>query len=60
MTIQRGSGLVVDERTDLSRGANDNVIFTDVGRRGETMMRIVNFSIKKPRNLETEIDRHGS
>jgi len=30
--IQKGSGLVVDERTDLSRGANDDVIATDVRR----------------------------
>jgi hypothetical protein len=40
--IRRGSGLVVDERTDLSRGANDDVIATDVRRRGEKITRIVN------------------
>jgi len=34
--------LVVDERTDLSRGANEDVIATDVRRRGERIMRIVN------------------
>ena len=33
---------MVDERTDLSRGANDVVIATDVRRRGETITRIVN------------------
>jgi endonuclease/exonuclease/phosphatase family metal-dependent hydrolase len=42
MAVRRGSGLVVDERTDLSRGANDDVIATDIRRRGETIMRIVN------------------
>jgi len=39
--IQQGSGLVVDEQTDLSRGANDNVIAPDVRRRGAKIMRIV-------------------
>jgi len=33
---------VVDEKTDLSRGANNNVIVTNVRRRGEKIMRIVN------------------
>ena len=42
MAIQSGSGLVVDERTALSRGANEDVIPTDVRRRGETITRIVN------------------
>jgi len=32
--IWGGSGLVADELTDLSRGANDDVIATDVRRRG--------------------------
>jgi len=45
--IQRGSGLVVDERMDLSRGANDNVIATDVRRRKETITRIVNVYDRK-------------
>jgi len=40
--IQKGSRLVVDERTDLSRGAHDDVIVTDVRRRGEKITRIVN------------------
>lgn len=40
--IQKGSGLVVDDRTYLSRGANDNVSVTDVRRTGEKIMRIVN------------------
>ena len=33
---------MVDERTDLSRGANDDVIATNVRRRGENITRIVN------------------
>jgi hypothetical protein len=33
---------VVDERPDLSRGANEDVIATDISRRGERTMRIVN------------------
>jgi len=41
-TMRRGSGLAVDQRTDLSRGANDNVIATDIGMRGETITRIIN------------------
>jgi len=34
--------LVVDEQTDLSRGANEYVIATNVRRRGERITRIVN------------------
>ena len=33
---------MVDERTDLSRGANTDVIATDVSRRGENIPRILN------------------
>jgi hypothetical protein len=40
--IRKGSGLVVDETTDLRRAANDDVITTDVGRRGEKITTIVN------------------
>jgi len=40
--IQGWSGLVVDERTDLGRGANNDVIVTDVRRRGETITKVVN------------------
>ena len=42
MAIRKGSGLVVDELTDPSRGDNDDVIATDVRRRGEKITRIVN------------------
>jgi len=40
--IGEGRGLVVDERKDSSRGANDDVIVTDVRRSGEKITRIVN------------------
>jgi len=40
--IRRGSGLVVDERTDSSRGVNEEVIATDVRRRGERITSSVN------------------
>jgi len=49
--IQRGSGLTVDERTDLSRGATEDVIATDVSRRGERIMRIVNIDDQKNTHL---------
>jgi len=38
---------VVDDRTDLSGGANDDVIATDVRRRGEKIPRIVNIYHQK-------------
>jgi len=40
--IRRRSGLVVDEWTDVSRGANDDVVTTEVSRRRGTIIRIVN------------------
>jgi hypothetical protein len=40
--IRKGSNLAVDEPTDLSRGAHDDVIVTDVRRRGEKITWIVN------------------
>jgi hypothetical protein len=33
---------VQQQQTDLSRGMNDDVMVTDVKRRGEKMMRIIN------------------
>ena len=38
----KASGLATDERTDLSRGANDDVKVTDVKRRRGQMTRIIN------------------
>jgi hypothetical protein len=49
-TIQRGSSLVVDERTDFSRSANEDVIATDVRRTGESIMRIINVYDQKNRH----------
>jgi hypothetical protein len=47
---------VVDERTDLNRGANDDVIATDVRKRGEQVTRMVNiFDRKDARSGEREI-----
>jgi hypothetical protein len=45
--IRKGSGLVVDERKDLSRAANDEVVATDVRRRGEMITRIGNIYYQK-------------
>jgi len=42
MVVRKGSGLATDEETDLSRGLNDDVVVTDVKRRGEKMTRIIN------------------
>jgi hypothetical protein len=42
MAIRKGGGLVVDERTDSSRGANDDVIVTDIRRGREKITRINN------------------
>jgi len=47
MATRRGSGLVVDEPTDISRGANDDVFVTAVRNRGETITRIVNIYDEK-------------
>jgi len=42
MAIWKGSSLVVDEWTAVCRGGNDNVIATEIRRRVEKIMRIVN------------------
>jgi len=47
MAIRRGSGFVVDDRMDLSRNANEDVIATDLSRRGESIPRIVNIYDQK-------------
>jgi len=39
--------LGVDEQMDLSRGANDDVVATDVRRRGEKIPPIVNIYNQK-------------
>jgi len=43
----KGSGLALDSRRDLSKGGNDNVIVTDVRRRGEKVTRIVDMYDQK-------------
>jgi len=40
--VHKGSGFATDEWTDLSRGANDNVMVTHVKRRDEEKTRIIN------------------
>ena len=40
--VRKGSSLAVDERTDLNRGATDDVTVTDIRRREEKVTRIVN------------------
>jgi len=42
---------VVDERTDLRRGANEDVITTNVRRRGERITRIINVYDQKNTHL---------
>jgi hypothetical protein len=42
MAIRKGSGHVVAEWTELSRGADDDVIVTEVQWRWERLRRIVN------------------
>jgi len=50
--MRRGSSLVVDKRMDLSRGANEDVIVTDVRCRGERITRIVNVYDQKKTHSE--------
>lgn len=42
MAIGRGSGLEVDERTDNSRGTNDDIIATHITWRAESITRTLN------------------
>jgi len=49
--VRKGCGLDTDERTDLSRGANNDVMVTDVKRRGDKMPRIIN--VYDQRNIQT-------
>jgi len=52
MSIWIASGLVVDEQTDLCRGANEDAIATDARRRGEMTMRIID--AYNQRNMQLE------
>ena len=49
--MHKGSGLATDELTDLSRGANDDVMVTDIKRRGEKMMMSMN--VYDQRDIQT-------
>jgi len=49
--IMKASGLVIDERTDLTTGANDDVIAADISRRGEKITRMVNIYDQKDARL---------
>jgi endonuclease/exonuclease/phosphatase (EEP) superfamily protein YafD len=40
--VRKGSGLATDERRDLNRGTNNDLIVTDVKARGEKMKRGIN------------------
>jgi hypothetical protein len=51
ISVRKVSGLATDERTYLSRGANNDVIATDVKRRGGKMTRAIN--IDNQRDMET-------
>jgi len=42
MAVPTGNGHAMNRLRDLSRGANENVMVTDVNRRGQLMTRIIN------------------
>jgi len=44
MAVRMGSGFTTDQLTDLSRSANDDVMVTEIKRRGEKITRIINVS----------------
>ena len=49
--VSKGSSLTTNERIDLSRNAGDDIIVVDIKRRGEKMIRIVNISDQKAREI---------
>jgi len=59
MVVRKGSDLAMDAWTDLSRGANNDGMVTDINRTGEKMTRIINVydqrdgqtGERRPRNL---------
>jgi hypothetical protein len=51
MAIRTVSSVVVDQQTDLSRDANEDIIATDVRRRGERITRMVNIYNQKNMDL---------
>jgi len=54
--VRVGRGLATEKRIDHSRGTNDNVIVTDVNRRGEKMTKVIN--IYDQRDMRTR-ERHA-
>jgi len=51
MAVRNGSGLAVDERTDLKKSGYHDVIVTDVRTRGEKVTRNVN--IYNPKDTQS-------
>jgi hypothetical protein len=51
MALRKGSALPTDELTDLNRGANDDVMVTDVKRREEKVTR--NINVYNQRDLQS-------
>lgn len=51
MAVHRGSGLTMNERTDFSNNADDNIIVVDIKRRGKKMIRIINIYIQRTREI---------
>ena len=49
--VHKGSGLATDKQTNLNRGANDDIIVTDVNSRGVKLMMIMN--IYNQRDVQT-------
>ena len=49
--VRKGGGLAPDQRTDQGSGANDDVMGTDLKRRGEKMTRIIN--VYNQRDVQT-------
>jgi len=54
MAIQKRSGVVVDGLIDSSRGANEDVIVTEVTRVGRSESRLLIYMIKKTPSQEAE------
>jgi len=49
--VHKENGLAMDKRIDLSRGTNNDVVVTDVKRRGEKMTRIIH--VYDQRDIQT-------
>jgi len=49
--VHKESDLATDKRPDLSRGANDDVMLSDIKRRREMLTRIIN--VYDQRDIQT-------